>query len=155
MRVDPRIQLAAERLLYRYQLLVDQKDLDGLAEILTDDAVLVRQDGRRTGREAVLDLYRQFAASDVEIANHMATNVLVAPLELGRWQVDSSFLAFTIHASREARMTWGRYRDVMVQADDRWLLASKHIAISRTVELDAAMTFDPTLNSFADKETPR
>lgn len=143
------MQHSAEQLLVTYQALVDAKDIEGLDAIITDDVELVRQDGTRTGREAFLDLYRTFAASDVEIATHTVSNVRVAELGPQRYGVDSCFVAYTTHTSGEARMVWGRYHHLMVDEDGTWLIAAKHIRIARTVVLGAGMTFDPGRDSFS------
>lgn len=148
MSIDPTTRAACQDLLYRYQWLVDHKDLEGLAGIVTDDVELTRKGSTSTGSEHFLNLYRAFAASDVEIANHMATNVLFTELDAGRIRVDSSFLALTTHGTGEARMIWGRYIDEMVEQDGRMLLAAKEIKVSRTVVLGTEMTFDPTADSF-------
>lgn len=142
------VQHSAEQLLSTYQALVDAKDIEGLDALITDDVELVRQDGTRTGREAFLDLYRKFAESDVEIATHTVSNVRVTQLAPQRYGVDSCFVAYTTHASGEARMVWGRYHNVMVDEDGTWLIAAKHIHIARTVVLGAGMTFDPGQDSF-------
>lgn len=149
------LQRAAEDVVHRYQRLVDAKDLDGLAALVTDDVVLRRQDGERRGREEFLDLYRRFVASDVEVAQHMVTNVQVTELDAGeegaRLQVDSAFLAITTHASGEARLMWGRYRDELVRRDDRWLLAAKHISLVRTAFIEESALAPPETDSFGPR----
>ncbi len=94
---------AARSLLHEYQRLVDAKDLDGLAEIVIPDVLLARQDGETRGAEQFLALYRKFAASDVQVAHHMVTNVeareLPAEGDVRVVRVDSCFLAITTHAS--------------------------------------------------------
>ncbi len=129
------LQHEAEQLLYAYQDRVDHKDLTGLAEVFhPPDAVLERQDGPRTGRDAVIDLYRAFADSDVTNAQHNGYNVRVSETDTaGVLRVDSCFLAITTHASGGARYVWGRYRDDMVHHEGRWVYLVKRILIGRTL----------------------
>lgn len=123
---------AAVSLLYEYQALVDEKDVNGLAQIVHPEVELTRYDGTAYGREAFLDLYRRFAASDVQIAQHMATNVVATSNDDGTVDVRSAFLAITTHESGGARQIWGRYHDTMTQHGGRWVLAAKRIAVVRT-----------------------
>ncbi|MFH5821852.1 nuclear transport factor 2 family protein [Georgenia sp. AZ-5] len=138
----------AHQLLHTYARLVDAQDLDGLATITHPDVVLTRHDGTREGREAFLDLYRQFAASDVHRSQHMVTNVVATRGADGVVHVASTFLAFTEHDAGGARLTWGRYDDDMVEHEGRWVFAAKRIRIARTVLVDEAMLAPLTLDSF-------
>lgn len=126
------VRAAAADLTYRYQRFVDTKDLEGLASIVIDDVELQRRQGGGRGRHAFLDLYRGFVASDVDVAQHMATNIMVSPLSEGRYRIDSSFFVITTHTSGDARMIWGRYSDDMVQEGEDWLYAAKRIDVLRT-----------------------
>lgn len=146
---------AGESVLHRYQRLVDAKDLDGLADLVTDDVLLLRRGTRGQGRADFLALYRRFAESDVVTAQHMASNVQVTELDPGadatRLQVDSCFLAITTHTSGEARMMWGRYRDDVVERDGAWRLAAKRIDLLRTALVDESALVPPDLDSFGPR----
>ncbi|HTW18267.1 MAG TPA: nuclear transport factor 2 family protein [Nocardioides sp.] len=148
-------QHAAQALLHEYQRLVDAKDIDGLAEIVVPDVVLARQDGESRGAEQFLNLYRKFAASDVQVAHHMVTNVeareLPADGDARVVRVDSCFLAITTHASGEARFVWGRYSDDMVRTAERWKIAAKRIAVVRTAFVDSLAPL--AMNSFGPRQT--
>lgn len=148
MTITADLQHRIEQAVYAYQALVDAKDLDGLAGITTDDVELTRQDGTRRGRDEFVGLYRAFAESDVEIAQHTASNVRARELAPGRYGVDSCFVAYTTHGTGEARMVWGRYYDELVDRAGELLLAAKTIRIARVVVLAPEMTFDPTKDSF-------
>lgn len=137
--------------LHRYQRLVDAKDMVGLASLITDDVILERQDGQRRGREPFLDLYRQFAASDVEVAQHMATNIEVTGLESGQFRVDSCFVAITTHTRGEARVIWGRYRDDLVPAEGGWLFSAKRIRVVRTAFIEASSMAPLSMDSFGPR----
>lgn len=133
---DLLLHRAAEALLHEYQALVDAKDLDGLAAIIHPDVELTRQDGTTHGAEHFLDLYRRFAASDVDVAQHMSSNVVVKRLDGGLVGVDSCFIAITTHRSGGARIVWGRYHDTMVEHGGRWKIRAKRIRVVRTALLD-------------------
>lgn len=125
------LHLAATDLMHRYQALVDAKDVDGLAEIVTDDVEMIRVQGSSRGREGFLDVYRAFAASDVDVAQHMVTNIRVSPVGEGRHRIDSCFWVITTHEAGGARQVWGRYRDDMVRVGSDWRYAAKRITVVR------------------------
>ena len=126
------VRAAGEDLLHRYQRLVDAKDVEGLGRLIVDDVELDRRQGPRRGREEFLDLYRAFADSDVEVAQHMVTNIQVSPLADGKHRIDSCFFVLTTHEGGGARMVWGRYSDDMVRAGEEWLFSAKRIEVVRT-----------------------
>lgn len=146
---------AGEQSLLQYQRLVDAKDLDGLAAMVTDDVLIRRQSSEQRGREHFLALYRRFAESDVVRAQHMASNIGVAELEPAadevRLQVDSTFLAITTHRSGEARQMWGRYRDDVVLRDGRWLLAAKRIDLVGTAFVEESALASTSVDSFGPR----
>lgn len=140
------LHFAATELLNRYQALVDAKDVAGLADVVTDDVEMVRVQGSGRGREAFLDVYRAFVASDVDVAQHMVSNVRVSPLDGGAQRVDACFWVVTTHEVGGARQVWGRYSDDMVPTDDGWRLSAKRIRVVRTavVPEEALMPLDAT-----------
>ncbi|MBM7365841.1 nuclear transport factor 2 family protein [Gordonia hydrophobica] len=142
------IHFAAAELLYEYQSLVDAKDLAGLAQIIHPDIELTRHDGTQWGSEAFLDLYRRFAASDVENAQHMATNIVAKANDDGTVDVRSAFVAITTHTAGGARQIWGRYHDTMVHSGERWILTAKRIAVVRTALFGEAMLAPVAIDSF-------
>ncbi|MFW0795864.1 nuclear transport factor 2 family protein [Gordonia sp. CPCC 205515] len=154
MSLDPpdavAIHYAATSLLYEYQSLVDAKDIDGLARIVHPDVELTRYDGTSTGRAAFLDLYRRFAASDVQVAQHMATNVVATSNDDGTVDVRSAFIAITTHAAGGARQIWGRYHDTMTQRNGRWVLTAKRIAVARTALFDEHMLAPINIDTFGE-----
>lgn len=139
---------ACEDLLKQYQRLVDAKDVEGLGRIVVDDVELGRRQGPRHGREEFLDLYRAFAASDVEVAQHMATNIQVSPLPDEKQRVDSCFFVITTHAAGGARMVWGRYSDDMVRTGDGWRFSAKRIDVVRTALIPEESLVSGDVSSF-------
>ena len=145
-----RLQRTAEALLNEYQALVDAKDIDGLACIVHPDVELTRRDGTRHGVESFLDLYREFAASDVDVAQHMVTNVVATPLPEETVRVDSRFFVITTHTAGGARLVWGSYRDHLVHHGGRWKLRAKRIAVVRTALLAESTLAPPDRDSFGE-----
>jgi len=146
---------ACEDLLKHYQRLVDAKDVDGLGGIIVDDIELDRRQGPRHGREEFLDLYRAFAASDVEVAQHMTSNIQVSPLPDGRQRVDSCFFVITTHEAGGARMVWGRYSDDMVRVGDEWRFCAKRIDVVRTALIPEESLVSGDVPSFGPMATAR
>jgi ketosteroid isomerase-like protein len=139
-----------QKVLDTYTRRVDAKDLEGLAQIAHPDIVLVRNaDGgrERRGREAFLDLYRDFAGSDVQASQHMTNNVEVEALADGSLSVKARFVAITTHPDG-ARMTWGRYDDEIAEVDGTWVFTAKRIAVTRTAMLGEHMLAPVDASSF-------
>lgn len=139
---------AGEQLLIEYQELVDARDIDGLAGIIDPDVELTRHDGTVHGAQAFLDLYRRFAAGDITISHHMATNVQVEPGDDGSAVVRSKFLALTTHGTGEARQIWGRYTDRIAHRDGRWRLLSKRIDVAAMAVLAPDMIAPGGIDTF-------
>lgn len=139
----------AQQLLTNYTRLVDAKDVEGLAAIAHPDIVLVRSaDGTpRKGREAFLDLYRNFADSDVQKSQHMTTNVSAVELDDGSLAVAARFLAITTHPDG-ARATWGRYDDEIAELDGKWVFTAKRIRVTRTALIGEDMLAPLNASSF-------
>ncbi|WP_166392247.1 nuclear transport factor 2 family protein [Nocardioides ochotonae] len=142
------VESAAANLMHRYQALVDAKDVEGLAALATDDVELSRVQGDARGREAFKDLYRAFAASDVDVAQHMLTNLLLTPLGGERYQVDATFWVITTHESGGARQVWGRYRNDIVEVDGEWRLAAKRIRVAGVALVPEESLLPRDQNSF-------
>jgi len=139
----------AQQLLTAYTRLVDAKDVEGLAAITHPDIVLVRSADAapRAGREAFLDLYRDFARSDVQESQHMTTNVTAVELDGGSLAVAACFLAITTHPDG-ARATWGRYNDEIAERDGKWVFTAKRIQVTRTALISEDMLAPLNASSF-------
>jgi 3-phenylpropionate/cinnamic acid dioxygenase small subunit len=121
--------------LHRYARAVDEHDLDGLSKLVTEDVELRRVDGLHQGRDAFLDVYRNFFASPVDWSRHLITNLEI--------EVDPAAGSAGSHAYFEAAMTegttgrlvFGEYSHDLVRPAGRWLLRRKSIDVQRTLEL--------------------
>ena len=139
----------AQQLLTTYTRMVDAKNIEGLAAIVHPDIVLVRSADAapRAGREAFLDLYRDFARSDVQESQHMTTNVSATELDDGSLAVAACFLAITTHPDG-ARATWGRYDDEIAEYDGSWVFTAKRINVTRTALVGEDMLASLNASSF-------
>ena len=122
------------RLLFDYARAVDEHDLVALRELITDDVVITRIDGRHEGVEAFLDVYRNFAASEVDSSKHVVTNITVDAQDGGTYFARSYFEA-TMFVGDSTRRVFGQYADTVVEVDGVLKLAHKRITIERSVTL--------------------
>lgn len=142
----------AHELMTKYTRLVDSKDFESLGAIAHPDITLVRIGIEASeGREAFVELYRNFAASDVIDSQHMTTNLQVAELADGSLSVTAPFVAITTHPEG-ARYTWGRYDDEMAEHNGEWVLTAKRIAITRTAIVGEDLLAPQGASSFAQFE---
>ncbi|MBB3043172.1 nuclear transport factor 2 family protein [Nocardioides soli] len=146
------VRTAGEDLLHRYQRLVDAKDVAGLGRIVVDDVELQRRQGPRRGRAEFVRLYQDFADSDVEVAQHMVSNIQVSPLDDGKHRIDSAFFVLTTHEAGGARMVWGRYCDDMVRVGDDWRFCAKRIEVVRTALIPEESLVSGDVSSFGPME---
>lgn len=122
----------AQQLMNTYTTYVDSKNYEAMESIAHPDIVLVRNSGTEHGRDAFVDLYRSFAASDVLSSQHMTTNIQVTEQADGSLAVKAPFLAITTHPKLGARYTWGRYEDEMAEHNGTLVFTAKRIHITRT-----------------------
>lgn len=94
---------------WRYATAVDGPDLELLAGVFTDDAVLVTSKGPREGRDAVVDYYRTALATPVQ-RRHFLVNQNVTSTGPGTAVVESYFL-YTYAGDATSILGWGRYTD--------------------------------------------
>lgn len=142
----------AHELITKYTRLVDAKDFESLGAIAHPNITLVRKGNETSqGRQAFVDLYKGFAASEVIDSQHMTTNLQVSEQADGSLSVTAPFVAITTHPEG-ARYTWGRYDDEMAEHNGEWVLTAKRIAITRTAIVDEHMLAPQGASSFAQFE---
>lgn len=125
---------ACERLMVRYARMVDAFDVDGFADLFTEDAELVLPAGTRHGREAIR---RGFARRDPAlISRHVLTNLWVTTegeevlggcyLTLFRNQVLESGEGA---ADPLKPALIGEYRDRYRRTEGRWRIARRELIV--------------------------
>jgi len=123
-RIEDRAEL--RELVARYCLAIDDRDIEGIADIFTTDARFRSQDGvmDANGRDAVLEQFRgRFAA--LKATNHIAHDQI---LTFGD-DPDSVTGLVTSHAevwrNGQAMITALRYRDTYRRESGRWRFADR------------------------------
>jgi hypothetical protein len=108
--------------------------LDELAALFTKDGVLeVKGREAAHGREAIIEMLRgrrdrRRPSTEPFFIRHCVTNVLFASLTPDRAETSAYFLVLTPQGPDH----WGRYRDVLVRAGDRWLFQHRLAAVDAT-----------------------
>lgn len=127
----------AQAALYRYAWAADSGDLDTLRSLAVEDVVVTQAGETKHGMEPFLDIYRAFAASDVEVSRHIVTNVVASQEDGDGVRVDAYFEATLFSADSTSRI-FGRYSDSMADLDGSVKLVHKRILVDRIMELPAA-----------------
>jgi uncharacterized protein (TIGR02246 family) len=136
--LDVETQLRAERLYADYCRAVDDRDLDALAALVHPDVVTTRGSEERHGREAFLDVYREFnAAMAAGRSIHAVSNIVARSAEDGTVQTSAYFQA-TMLDEHETRFVVGRYHDTHVMHEGRYVIAHKVNEVLGVVHLPSA-----------------
>lgn len=139
----------AQQLLNTYTRYVDAKNFEAMESIAHPEIELFRSTaGTSYGREAFVELYRNFASSDVVTSQHMTTNLEVTEHEDGTLAAAARFVAITTHPEAGARYTWGRYEDEMVEYEGNLVFKAKRIHITRTALIPENMLAPEHASSF-------
>jgi uncharacterized protein (TIGR02246 family) len=116
----------------------DRFRLDDLAALFTEDGVLeVKGRSNAKGRSeivAMLDGRSQTKSAMTQqperfFIRHFVTNLRFVTLERDRAETTAYFLVLTPAGPDH----WGRYRDVLVRRDDRWLFEHRLAAVDAGV----------------------
>ena len=112
----------------RYAHLVDRGRIDELVALFTEDATLEAGDGPPVrGRDAIRAVFlgtgRRLASAAAPLIRHHVSNVLIDVESPDAATASSYFLAITDHGPDH----WGRYRDRLVPAGDRWLFQHRRV----------------------------
>lgn len=108
----------------------DRFRLDELAACFAADGVLEVK-GRKTavGRPAIVAMLgggaRSEAATEPPLVRHFVTNVLFESITPERVQSSAYFCVMTRTGDHVGVDHWGRYRDVLVPEEDRWVFAHR------------------------------
>ena len=122
------IRESVRQTLSDYTAGTDRNRLDDIAACFAPDGVLAFSGGEpMVGPSAIVAglsaQVNRFAAGPVPLTHvrHHVSSVRFSAVTHDRVEVSSYFLALT-HIGVDH---WGRYRDVLVPVDDRWLFASR------------------------------
>lgn len=112
---------------WRYATAVDASDLELLASVFTEDAVLTTSKGPRQGRDEILAYYASALAAPIE-RKHFLVNQTVTPLEPGRARMESYFL-YTYAGDDTSILGWGTYVDTVRVVGGVGYIEEKRISI--------------------------
>jgi SnoaL-like domain len=136
------VREAVRETLARYNHAGDRGRVGELAEQFTPDGILEIHDGARMeGRASIAEglggavrrSIQSAAPGGPPIVRHHVSSVLIHAVTPERAEAASYFAVLT----RDGLDHWGRYRDVLVPYDGRWLLAH------RLVRVDAQRSGSP------------
>lgn len=114
-----------QRALIRFARAMDDRDWNGLSQILAEDAIGDLGTGRLEGREAIIALIRGFL-DDCGVTQHLIGNVLV---DVDGDGATSRAYVHDLHLSRSnpdlAFQTLGDYHDRWERRDGSWRLVER------------------------------
>lgn len=129
------IREAVRETLARYNHAGDRGRVGELAEQFTPDGILEIRDGARMeGRAAIAEGLGGAVRHGIEsavpggpppIVRHHVSSVLIHDVTPERAEAASYFAVLT----RDGLDHWGRYRDVLVPHDGRWLLSHRFVRV--------------------------
>ncbi|NKQ55805.1 nuclear transport factor 2 family protein [Amycolatopsis sp. K13G38] len=131
--MDARLAEEVRMTLYRYARAVDDRELDTLAALATDDVELRRVDGLHTGREAFLRIYRDFFASEVDWSRHLVTNIEVEGD--GDRASTRAYFEAAMTAGAASWLVFGEYRHELVRTGETWQFRRKTIDVQRKIDV--------------------
>jgi ketosteroid isomerase-like protein len=126
---------AAMAALAAYARAVDDRDLDTLAALVTEDVAVHRIGGNLLGRTAFVDYYRTVAAAGAH-DHHAISNVAIEGHADDGTRVLSSFVNHRRHRGR-LHVVQGRYEHQLVPSEERALIRWMRIDVTGVAVLAA------------------
>ena len=117
-----------------YARACDTRDFDKLAQLVTDDVEIEREDGVHRGKEAFLRVYHQLLGDPEVWSKHLIVNVDVR-VDGDSAEVASYFQA-PMDKDGQGTIVFGEYADRFRRIDGRWWLSRKGIRIQRIFRAD-------------------
>jgi uncharacterized protein (TIGR02246 family) len=136
----------------RYCALNDARsEVDALAGLFAEDAVMRNPAGSHEGRDSIHTYYTKFFSSNTQFARHHVMNQVITLDAPDRARHDAYFLAI-LGRDNESKIVFGSYADTLVKRDGRWLFAEKinDIVAPTTIEAgwaDGFGTHEPIARS--------
>ncbi len=138
-----------ENLIYRYAELIDDGDLEGVAELFRDaEIVSPVHNVRRQGFDEVLQMYRLscrlYETTGTPLTKHLTTNVII---ELdGNGNEASARSYYTVIQATDCLplqpIISGRYKDRFRKVDTRWQFASREMIVDLIGDCSAHLLYD-------------
>ncbi len=127
-------QQQIQDVLNAYARACDARDFDKLAQLVTDDVEIEREDGVHRGKEAFLGVYRELLGDPEVWSKHLIVNVDVR-VDGDTAEVASYFQA-PMDKDGQGTIVFGEYADGFRRIDGRWWLSRKGIRIQRIFRTD-------------------
>jgi uncharacterized protein (TIGR02246 family) len=99
-------------------------ELDALAALFAEDAVLRNPAGVHSGREAIRAYYTAFFESGTLFARHHVVNQVITVVQPGLARHDAYFIAM-LGRGGESKIVYGSYADTVVKRNGGWLFQEK------------------------------
>jgi SnoaL-like domain len=125
---------AARNLVPRYPVACDATDVEALATLFTEDAVLEVPGTAYVGRDEVIRFYREAFALESVTKSHFITNMRATWLGNGHVGIESYFL-YTAVGDSTSEIGWGVYGDEIAVRGEEALFCRKSIAIRGTFDV--------------------
>lgn len=124
-----------EEIINRISWGYDEADVDLLASLFTEDAVMAMRIGDRngaivgpfTGREAIRKLHADSLATQTDQRRHQISNLWVAKETDTEATVVSNLTLIAIENGAIKVLSSGWYRDQLVRADSGWLIKDRYL----------------------------
>lgn len=140
-----------ENLIYRYAELIDDGDLEGVAELFRDAEIKSRvHDVTRTGFDEVLQMYqlscRLHEETGTPLTKHLTTNVIIE-LNWNGTQASARSYYTVIQATTELPLQViisGRYKDEFLKVGNEWRFSSREMIVDLIGDCSAHLLYDST-----------
>ena len=138
-----------ENLIYRYAELIDDGDLEGVAELFRNAEIVSTAHGvRRHGFDEVLQMYRSscriYEPTGTPLTKHLTSNVIVELDEDGKTANARSY--YTVMQATDSLplqvIICGRYKDRFRRDDAQWQFASREMIVELIGDCSAHLLYD-------------
>jgi 3-phenylpropionate/cinnamic acid dioxygenase small subunit len=137
-----------ENLIYRYAELIDDGDLEGVAELFRHaEIVSTVHNVRHHGFDEVLQMYkascRIYETTGTPLTKHLTTNVIIELDKSGKMASARSY--YTVIQATDSLplqpIISGRYKDRFRQVDTQWLFASREMIVDLIGDCSAHLLY--------------
>jgi 3-phenylpropionate/cinnamic acid dioxygenase small subunit len=138
-----------ENLIYLYAERIDNGNLEGVAELFRDAAIISpAHNVRRSGYDQVLEMYqlscRLYEATGTPQTKHLTSNVIIELDENGNRASARSY--YTVIQATDALplqpIISGRYRDSFQKVEGQWRFVSREMMVDLIGDCSAHLLYD-------------
>lgn len=131
--MDAAQKLEVHELLSRAAFGYDERNVELLTGCFAPDARMVIRItdqatvGPFTGRDAIMALMRQSMETQTDVRRHVITNIFFEETGESRARVVSDLSLFSTEGGKARLLCTGVYRDTVVRAGGRWMIADRDL----------------------------